>query len=154
MFLAVMFHPMDSHCIHVDSKAPKLIKTAVGNIIKCYQHRFPSSNIFVPLQTIPIFWGHSSVLEADLICLRELHSRDKNWKMFINSAGSELPLLKLSYMRNLMKHHSDESFVDISWNKNFHRQWRRHFIYRWVLVHILKGRSFHIHFTIGQVLES
>lgn len=34
-----------------------------------------------------------SVLDADLICLRQLLRADPNWKMWFNPASTELPLV-------------------------------------------------------------
>ena len=122
MFLVTMFHPQDSHCIHVDTKASSLIHNAVRRIVQCHQHYFPMANIFMTPRAISVSWGHASVLDADIICLRELDRQDKNWKMFINSAGTELPLLNHFKLRQRLRTDRGRNFLDFSLNVNPERQ--------------------------------
>ena len=35
-----------------------------------------------------MYWGHMSVLDADLICLRELRARNKQWQHAATLAGT------------------------------------------------------------------
>ena len=35
-----------------------------------------------------MYWGHMSVLDADLICLRELRGRNKHWQHAATLAGT------------------------------------------------------------------
>ena len=35
-----------------------------------------------------MYWGHMSVLDADLICLRELRARNKHWQHAATLAGT------------------------------------------------------------------
>ena len=72
MFFSTHFRPVDAHCIHVDPKSTAEVRSAVDGIVRCYKERFPETNIFVAKAPVPVFWCHGSLLEADLICLREL----------------------------------------------------------------------------------
>ena len=45
--LALLFRPTDSYCIHLDRKAPDMIKEAVTGIVESYQAAFPEANIFL-----------------------------------------------------------------------------------------------------------
>ena len=64
---------------------------------------------------IPVWWGHISTLEADIKCMRHLTENDKHWEMFLNPAGSELPLRSVDNIRKALKETSKfGSAVDIS----------------------------------------
>ena len=39
-------------------------------LIACYKHRFPESRIYLVPNRIHVYWGHPSVLQADLITMR------------------------------------------------------------------------------------
>ena len=57
----------------------------------CYRNRFPGSYIYSPAQRVPVYWGHYSIVEAELICLSDLMDNGRNWSyaVNINMAGSE-----------------------------------------------------------------
>lgn len=122
MFLAAQFRPVDSHCIHVDPKASPQIKNTVNSIVKCYNEKFPETNLFVAKYPVPVYWCHGSVLEADLICLRELNERDKTWKMFLNPAGTEMPMMTHQDMRAWLQANQEGNFLDVSINDDPSRQ--------------------------------
>ncbi len=151
MFLALAFRPGDSHCIHVDIKASEGVKEAIKNIVKCYKEAYPESNIFVATNPVSVYWGHISTLEviqkfsdefastqhflfqADLTCLRALLLRDDRWQFYINPAGTELPLLPIETMDQVMSMHST-SVVDSfrsRWKVRQERMWTlaRHVLY-------------------------
>ena len=59
------------------------------NIMGCYRNRFPGSYIYSPAQRVSVYWGHYSIVEAELICLSDLMSNGRNWSYAVNMAGSE-----------------------------------------------------------------
>ena len=42
-------------------------------------------------------------MEADIKCIRHLTEKDMKWKMFLNPAGSELPLRSIDDIRKSLK---------------------------------------------------
>ena len=62
-------------------------------LVDSYQRKFKTNNIFLIKRPVLITWGHVSILDADLICLEELLRRGHNWSHFINTAGTELPMM-------------------------------------------------------------
>jgi len=71
------------------------VETAVKSLASCYSHRFGRDAVFLVPDPVAIHWGHISVLDADLKCMRLL-LRKPNWHLFVNAAGSELPLVPYS----------------------------------------------------------
>eukprot|EP00095_Tigriopus_kingsejongensis_P009896 maker-scaffold470_size172058-snap-gene-0.32 protein:Tk09896 transcript:maker-scaffold470_size172058-snap-gene-0.32-mRNA-1 annotation:"n-acetyllactosaminide beta- -n-acetylglucosaminyl- isoform a isoform x2" len=122
LFLATSFHPQDSYCFHLDPKAPLSVETAFNGLIQCYQEVFPNTAIIVISRTVPVFWGHFSVLQADLKCLRALRAANKVWKDFINPAATELPITDMTGIRNKLSTFED-SIVDsfLMPDSNLHR---------------------------------
>ena len=92
IFLALMFRPRNFHCVHVDLKAPLRVHEAVAALASCYNRRFGAGKIEVIRNPRPVFWGHISVLAADLACLRLSLERSPDWTYFVNTAGTELPV--------------------------------------------------------------
>jgi len=109
MFLALFFHPKDYHCIHLDAKVNDILhlinfsklnqallkvtgqtRKAVERLVSCYAEMFPESKekVFISKESIQVFWGHMSVLDADLICLRELRVKSEKWLHAATLAGT------------------------------------------------------------------
>jgi beta-1,3-galactosyl-O-glycosyl-glycoprotein beta-1,6-N-acetylglucosaminyltransferase/N-acetyllactosaminide beta-1,6-N-acetylglucosaminyltransferase len=81
-----IYRPQNLYCIHVDRKSNDFIHAAIHNIARC----FP--NVFVAQRCIKVDWGLWGVLEAEIICMKELLARSKSWRYFINLTGQEFPL--------------------------------------------------------------
>ena len=64
---------------------------------------FPQSTIFIASNSVPVYWAHMSVLDADLICLRQLLRADPDWKMWFNPASTELPLVTIGEFRRRVR---------------------------------------------------
>ena len=60
----------------------------------------------------PVFWGYESVLEADMICIRELLKTNTPWRMYMNPAGSELPLKPFKEMRQMIMANGEKNVID------------------------------------------
>jgi hypothetical protein len=77
-----------TYFLHFQIKGPT--RKAVENLVECYRNQFPDhpNSIFIAKKSISVYWGHMSVLEADLICLRELRARNKQWQHAATLAGT------------------------------------------------------------------
>ena len=91
--LSIVFRPHNAYCIHVDPKADPLFINTVKQIIFCYKQLYPEAKLFLSSGSVPVYWGHFSIVEAELICLSDLLALDVQWKYAIDLAGSELVLL-------------------------------------------------------------
>ncbi len=66
--------------MHVDQKAPQEIHDTVEALVGCYNQKFNSDNnedgggdrVFVIKNPISVYWGHISVLDADLVFLGQI----------------------------------------------------------------------------------
>ncbi len=96
--LASIFRPHNAYCLFVDGKAPDAFKDSVQDLATCYKEHFPSSQIFVLAHAFPVFWADISLLQADMVCLKELLLRHNSWKFFINQAGTSLPQIPVTLM--------------------------------------------------------
>ena len=83
--LRAIYQPQNYYCIHIDSKSDKDIHKAMSAIAKCF------SNVFIASRSVPVHWATFSVLQPELICMRDLWRYTK-WRYFINLTGQEWPL--------------------------------------------------------------
>ena len=127
-FLAVFFRTTDLHCIYLDKKAGEKTKAALNGLLNCYQKKFFHSEkegldrLFIHEGSEAIHWGHSSILKADLECLKQLLIKDKTtgWKYFLNLAGSELPLKSEEWTRKmLMSFRGEENIIEANELPNY-----------------------------------
>ena len=113
LMLKTIFRPHNAYCIHVDPKANELFLRTVKQILYCYNKKFPEGNIFRSSQSVPVYWGHYSIVEAELICLTDLMDLDHDWKYAVNMAGSELMLFtNKELVRNLSALPDSEIYVE------------------------------------------
>ena len=90
--LATIFRPQNSYCIHVDHKSSALFRSTVANMLECYRTKFPGSYIYPATMSYDVYWGHFSIVQAELICMRDLLTNGRNWSYALNMAGSEVML--------------------------------------------------------------
>ncbi|XP_064597282.1 LOW QUALITY PROTEIN: beta-1,3-galactosyl-O-glycosyl-glycoprotein beta-1,6-N-acetylglucosaminyltransferase-like [Liolophura sinensis] len=83
--LRAIYQPQNYYCIHVDRKSEGSIKRGMEAVAKCFD------NVFLVEKPVAVVWGKFTVLEAELLCLKELWAYQK-WKYFINLTGQEFPL--------------------------------------------------------------
>ncbi|XP_041370615.1 N-acetyllactosaminide beta-1,6-N-acetylglucosaminyl-transferase-like [Gigantopelta aegis] len=116
--LRAIYRPHNYYCIHVDVKAAASTHRAVGLISECLEH------VLVVQRPVAVTWGKFSVLEADLLCMREL-LRHGPWRYFINLTGQEYPLKTNREIVNILNIFKGANNVDVSAK---HRYW---FLLRW-----------------------
>ena len=92
LMLATIFRPHNSYCVHIDSKSDPIFSRSVRQMLHCYRARYPGSYAFSSSQSVPVFWTHFSIVEAELLCLRDLLDNDRPWSYALDMAGSELML--------------------------------------------------------------
>ena len=83
--MRAIYRPQNYYCIHVDKKASENVSTSIRGIANCF------NNVFVTSHSVDVRWGKFTVLEPELICMKELW-RYRKWKYFINLTGQEFPL--------------------------------------------------------------
>lgn len=75
-----------------------------------------------------VYRGHHSILSAEMLCLKELKYRGSNkFKMFMNLAASELPLVSLEHLRQRLKS-AGGNIVDVGFSGHFWREKERQVI--------------------------
>lgn len=124
--LRAIYRPQNYYCIHVDKKSPKMFHRAVQGITGC----FP--NVFIASTLVDVRWGEFTILQACLICMRDLWQRYKNWKYFLNVSGQEFPLRTNNELVKILKSLNGKSMVKGAkpkqpkiWNR-FHYVYERH----------------------------
>ncbi|KAL5016436.1 hypothetical protein ScPMuIL_006025 [Solemya velum] len=83
--LRAIYRPQNFYCIHIDAKIDRKARAALEGVVGC----FP--NVFLASRSIRVAWGSFQVLEAELVCMRDMWQH-QGWKYFINLAGQEFPL--------------------------------------------------------------
>ena len=41
-------------------------------------------------ESVEVYWGHSSILQAELLCLKDLLYNNRTWQYAIDITGSEV----------------------------------------------------------------
>ena len=89
LFKAI-YRPHNVYCFHPDGKSDAEYVSKFRHLSKCLD------NVIMPQDLINVYWGHHSIMDAQMACLAELaHSETRKkykWKYAINLCGTELPL--------------------------------------------------------------
>ena len=64
--LRVIYRPHNVYCLHPDGKADKNLIQVFRNMATCFD------NIVIPDSLVKVTWGHISMVDAQLKCLRYL----------------------------------------------------------------------------------
>ena len=85
--LRAIYRPQNIYCVHVDNKtSSEDIFEALLSISQCFD------NVFLTDRRYDVKWGTMTVLEPELLCMKELWNRSGKWIYFINLTGQEFPL--------------------------------------------------------------
>ena len=103
--LRAIYRPQNFYCIHVDKKSPSIFRRAVKKISSCF------SNVFVASEIIKVVWGESSILQSQLICMKDLWKRSNTWKYLINLTGQEFPLKTNNELVDILQKLKGKSIV-------------------------------------------
>lgn len=84
--LRAIYMPHNVYCIHIDKKSPEAFHKAIQALIRCLP------NVFISANSTDVFWGHFSIVEAQLNCMEELLESSVKWKYYISLVGQDFPL--------------------------------------------------------------
>lgn len=107
--LRAIYRPHNFYCLHVDKKADPSLLEAVRSIASCLD------NVFVASESVDVIWGEFSVLEPELVCMRDLW-RYKKWRYFINLTGQEFPLKTNLQLVRILTALNGSNLVDCTTN--------------------------------------
>ena len=108
--LATIFRPHNSYCVHVDHKSSALFRSSVSKILECYRRKYPGSYIYPATMSYNVYWGHFSIVEAELICMRDLLTNGRNWSYALNMAGSEVMLATNLELVNILSQEEGQRY--------------------------------------------
>ena len=92
-------------------------RETIENMMECYRNRFSGSYIQSPAQRVSVYWGHYSIVEAELICLTDLMESGRNWSYAIDMAGSEVMMSTNSELVDDIRDQTYWSCVRRRWKK-------------------------------------
>ena len=90
--LRFLYRPHNTYCVHPDKKSSLKYTTFFRNLASCL------GNVIVPESLVDVHWGEYTIMEAQMLCLKELVSRRAyqseatKWRYVINLCGKELPM--------------------------------------------------------------
>ena len=84
--LRAIYRPQHFYCFHVDNKTnTESIYRSLRNIASCFD------NIIVPSDRVSVVYRETSILGAELVCMKHLW-KSRKWRYYINLTGQEFPL--------------------------------------------------------------
>jgi hypothetical protein len=85
MLLRAIYRKHNSYCIHLDAGSDLEMQLQMKRLIK----HLP--NVFLAENPVRVIHSTFTVLEADLICMKQLLRKSRKWRYFINLTGQEYP---------------------------------------------------------------
>ena len=93
--LRSIYASQNAYCIHVDHKAEPTVLAAMMSVSRC----FP--NVFIASRLESVYWGHISIVLAEMNCLRDL--MPYRWRYFVNLSGQMFPLHSNAELVKILK---------------------------------------------------
>ncbi|XP_029637176.1 beta-1,3-galactosyl-O-glycosyl-glycoprotein beta-1,6-N-acetylglucosaminyltransferase isoform X2 [Octopus sinensis] len=115
--LRAIYRPQNFYCIHVDQKSKSSILKTMKAIAKCFTH------VHILSPSINVRWGEFSVLEPELLCMKQL-LRYK-WKYFINLTGQEFPLKTNYQLVRILKAYNGANDVEGTQKRANTNRWEK-----------------------------
>ncbi|XP_046561646.1 beta-1,3-galactosyl-O-glycosyl-glycoprotein beta-1,6-N-acetylglucosaminyltransferase-like [Haliotis rubra] len=84
--LEAIWRPQNVYCVHVDGKSSHMFHVAVRRLMSCF------TNVFMASRAVRVQWGTFTVLQPELVCMRDMWRLPTKWRYFINLTGQEFPL--------------------------------------------------------------
>ena len=86
--LKAIYRPHNLYCIHPDARQGERFARVFRQISKCLD------NVFVASKLEKVYYGHHSIMDAQLSCMKDLLVRysASRWKYAINVCGREVPM--------------------------------------------------------------
>lgn len=84
--LRAIYMPQNVYCFHLDKKSSEEFRRVIYSVIDCLP------NVFVAKKLTDVVWGHVSVLQAELNCMKDLVHSDVPWKYLITLVAQDYPL--------------------------------------------------------------
>lgn len=94
--LRSVYRPNNVYCIHADLKTNARDLAALKSLINC----FP--NVMLASKRYNIYWGHISVLHAELSCMSDLLTSPNPWTYLINLSAQMFPLHSNRYIVDMV----------------------------------------------------
>ena len=110
--LATIFRPHNSYCINIDPKSDFWFSESVKNILRCYKTRYPDTYISSSSRPVSVFWGHFSIVEAELNCMRDLLDNNLTWSYALDMAGSEVMMMTNKELVANISSYPDKIFTE------------------------------------------
>ena len=105
--LKAIYRPHNLYCIHPDARQGEEFARVFRQISKCLD------NVFVASKLESVYYGHHSIMDAQLSCMKDLTDYDQSsWRYVINLVGRELPLQTNRHVVKLLKRACNVSIVD------------------------------------------
>ncbi|XP_067685318.1 beta-1,3-galactosyl-O-glycosyl-glycoprotein beta-1,6-N-acetylglucosaminyltransferase 3-like isoform X2 [Haliotis asinina] len=114
--LRAIYRPQNFYCIHMDTKAQPDVKQAMTSLAKCFD------NVFLSSRSVSVHWGKFTVLEPELICMKDLWHH--KWKYFINLTGQEFPLKTNAQLVKILKAYDGANDLEGTIKRANKHRWR------------------------------
>lgn len=108
--LRSIYMPQNFYCVHIDLKADDSTHIAMRALSRC----FP--NVFVASRLESVYWGHISILYAEMNCLRDLLRYQ--WKYFINLSGQMFPLHSNGELVKILKMYNGANDIEGTYKRS------------------------------------
>ncbi|KAK2143825.1 hypothetical protein LSH36_810g00014 [Paralvinella palmiformis] len=118
--LRAIYRPHNIHCIHVDASSEERTNAIMLAISNCLD------NVFLASKPINVQWGSFSVVDAELLCMKQLLQRSRKWKYLINLTGQEFPLKTNLDIVRILKVMNGSNMVSASTQPLDVTRWRSH----------------------------
>jgi len=120
-----IYNQRDLFIIHVDEKSPAEVHSGFRSIANCH-----ANTHFIP--SIPIAWGGTGLIRAELAAIRYALSIDPEWRYLVNLSAQDYPLTSDAELRAKLASAWPSSFVECKPLSKVHWRIRKRCWFRYI----------------------
>lgn len=122
--LRSIYAPQNYYCIHIDSKTDDDTKEAIRAVVSCFD------NVFIASRLDQVFWGHMSIILAEMTCLNDLLQFP--WKYYINLSGEMFPAHTNSELVQILKLFDGANDIEGTYNRSIEYIKRNKYVWKYI----------------------
>ena len=120
-----IYNERDLFVIHVDKKSPREVHSDFRSLTTGHQNTYF-------LESLPIVWGGTGLIQAELEAIRFALKIDHDWRYLINLSAQDYPLVSINELRKTLEDTWPRNFVQCKALSSVHWRIRKRLWFRYI----------------------
>ena len=102
-----IYHPANYYSVHVDKRSGVGLQTEIHHFLSS----FTNASLLISQNTL---WGGYSLVDVELLAIKELLKIGSEWEFFINLSGQDFPLKSQTHIQDFLSRNRGNDFIRVA----------------------------------------